>query len=377
MNHIFHYHVTGFLALKAGFSPAEAHELATSAQMVDQALMPYTVRIPGVMAPYLTPVTHHFGFWDPAQERSVWMPFHFFPSGSAESLRRDGRRSPWKVVPHSPPVKELLVAALRTRDTFRIGIALHTYADSWAHQEFIGQRDDFNALPGIMGIPPLGHAQAERLPDLFQATWHDGRLRDGEINNRRRFLDAARHIYRYLATFQRRTFSDEELVMAELEILLGPEEPPAPLSSMGSTVQASLRRGIQGIRGIAARLGADLSESTDDGAPADPRHPRSAGRSDSELEAVFMAHTGMPLPDRLAWRREALTLDDTDSLSDEEAAGINDKISWLKHELLSRVGYPAQVVNARPGFMESPFYRWCEAARDHAAAASAIIRNIA
>jgi hypothetical protein len=329
--------------------------------------------VPSRSAPYLSPVTHHFGFWDQAQEASVWMPYHFFPAASGGSKRRDGRISPWRVVPDSPPVKELLVSALRTDDPYRIGIALHTYADSWAHQEFTGRRDDFNALPGILGIPPLGHAQAERLPDLFQAKWRDARLVDPEVDNRRRFLAAARRIYRYLAVNRRRPFADEELVLTELELLLGPEEPAQAFDTLGSTIHDGINRGLKGMRNLAARFGATGPASGN--ADEDSRFPRRSGRSDAEMATAFAMATGLPDPDRQAWRRAALVLPEDDR-SDEESASINDKISWLRHELLTRAGYTPQTVEARSGFEDSHFWRWCEAARAHAAAAAAIIKQI-
>ena len=297
MNHIFHYHITAFLALKAGFQSEEAQVVAVSAQLPDHALRPETIRIPGKSTAYLSPVTHHFGFWDREQERSIWMPFHFFPGASSDSARHDGRTSPFRVVPDSQPVKELLVEALKTRNLYRVGIALHTYADTWAHQEFSGQRDDFNILPGVLGIPPIGHAQAERLPDLVQARWLDNRLLDPWINNRARFMQAARLIYKYLATFQRRSFADIELVMTELDLLLGPEESSVPLDTLGSRVNEGVRQGISTLKNLAGRLSGESPGNEE--LIRDPRQAVSVGISDEELALNFsrcnqiQAMTGM------------------------------------------------------------------------------------
>jgi hypothetical protein len=180
-------------------------------------------------------------------------------------------------------------------------------------------------------------------------------------------------VYRYLATNRRRPFADEELVLTELELLLGPEEPPQPFDTLGSAIHGGISRGIKGVRELAARFGAGGDGSA---SPAgDSRAPRRSGRSDTELAVAFAMATGLPDPDRQAWRRAALILPDDDA-ADGEAASTNDKISWLRHELLSRAGYAPQAVDARPGFEDSHFWRWCEAARDHAAAAAAIMARI-
>lgn len=362
MNLIFHYYATGFLALRAGFEPAEARIIAYSAQYVDHALVPHRVEADkpgGGRAVYRTMATHHFGFWDPAQEDSVWLPFHFFPGGDPAPRpgRIDRRASVEAVVPNGEPVRELLVAALRSDDPYRIGIALHCYADSWAHQNFTGRRDDFNTLSAGSLIPPIGHAQAESAPDIMHARWLDGRFEAPEVDNRRRFLEAARLMYKYLATNRRRSFADAPAVLADLERMLGPV--------VDNDEAVGLAAGLAG----AIRQKIDLLRET-------KRHPLLCGADDAELERLLRIGTGMPPYQRGAWRREALAGVDDSLFADERVANVNDKAAWLKHELWRRAGAEPPVVRAGPGFFDSHWHRWSEAARDHAAAAREIIARI-
>lgn len=362
MNHIFHYYITGFLALRAGFSGNEAQTIATAAQYVDHALIPFQIH--GNEASwrgkpvYQAMATHHFGFWDQAQEDSVWIPFHFFPGGPSDlSNRVDGLRNDQSVKPNSPPVRELLIEALKTNDLFRMGIALHTYADSWAHQNFTGRREDFNRLHATVLLPPIGHAQAESSPDILHADWLDPRLIESRVHNRSRFLESARLIYKYLATNRRQGFADSDAVMGELELMLGPPWTDAEARPLGKGVQANIRKGLDALMSTKSL-------------------PLLCGRPDRELEYDFQIATGLPPYDRTRWRQEAFNNTEGPLSLIDDNANLNDKAAWLKHELLSRSGLPAPQVQAKPGFFESALYHWSEAARDHLQSARSIIRQI-
>lgn len=104
----------------------------------------------------------------------------------------------------------------RTRKLIKLGIALHTYADTWAHQNFSGifnptnnavaglelfinggwQKKDVDTLPSI--VPETGHAKAHCFPDCSHSRWryYNGVTRENfERDNPRIFLDAAGKIY--------------------------------------------------------------------------------------------------------------------------------------------------------------------------------------
>ncbi|PKL74513.1 MAG: hypothetical protein CVV27_20110 [Candidatus Melainabacteria bacterium HGW-Melainabacteria-1] len=114
--------------------------------------------------------------------------------------------------------REILVAALNTHNLYRIGLALHAYADTWAHQNFSGDAEAQNALDASSAFPAAGHLQAMKNPDNPRLVWIDGRLKEAfrEIRNADRFVKAATMIYRFLCTYNRRPFSDEAFVTDRL-----------------------------------------------------------------------------------------------------------------------------------------------------------------
>jgi len=78
---------------------------------------------------------------------------------------------------------------------YRIGIASHSYVDTWAHQNFVGWYDDFNHI-GFDIKPNIGHADGEHHPDWVSHKWTDSRLVEPEISNKHRFLSAAKELFK-------------------------------------------------------------------------------------------------------------------------------------------------------------------------------------
>jgi hypothetical protein len=169
--------------------------------------------------------TQSFDSVDDPRSRGIRLAFHFVPGVQAEAsaLRLDGKASPLVVTPNGPRAKDLLVAALKTRDPYRVGVALHTYADTWAHANFSGTMEATNAFVSDDPVPPVGHAPALKRPDALNEVWDDPRLvpAHARIVNRERFTAAARMVYKYLATYARRGFDDVDLVEMELAELWG------------------------------------------------------------------------------------------------------------------------------------------------------------
>jgi len=220
MNAEFHYYSVYFLCLRAGMSEKRCADIAFSSQYVDNAILAYEIDDGGGFS-YRSQVTQNYIFWDEETLRGIYLPFHFIPGvlDQASRERADGSASRWAVTPDSPLAKELLVAALKSGDDFRIGIALHTYADTWAHQHFSGRVERGNVVDPSSPLPPAGHLQALRAPDDAAGRWTDARLVPelSRVDNAARFRLAARKIYRYLRTYLRNGFEEEELVLDELE----------------------------------------------------------------------------------------------------------------------------------------------------------------
>ena len=217
MNIEFHYYTLFYLARNAGFDESEAQVIAISSQLVDECLMPWAVGQRGESA--ATEVTQNYSFWDEDVCRDIYRPFHFIPGERDTAARRrlDGKPGRWPVSADSPLAREILIAALKTGSPFRIGIALHAYADTWAHQDFSADQEEANSL-GRLGLPPVGHLQALGTPDDPRLSWSDPRLKaeHGAVDNSKRCAAAALRIFRFLRTYRRAGFKDDSLIVGHL-----------------------------------------------------------------------------------------------------------------------------------------------------------------
>jgi hypothetical protein len=117
------------------------------------------------------------------------------------------------------------VYCLEEKDPYLIGIGLHAFADTWAHQNFSAKNEDWNRIlrpdttPNASISLSAGHMQAGNNPDTIGSIWEDPRLEDPLVNNNARFIEAAKKIYRYLCIFRDKSFSDEGLVLEKIASL--------------------------------------------------------------------------------------------------------------------------------------------------------------
>ena len=326
MNIEFHYYVIHFLANQAGFGEDDAHTLAYSSQFVDHNIISYTIKIGGQT--YTTFPTQNYGFWDDSFPQEVYIPFHFFPGNPdyEKAKRLDGRKNGLNCTPNGPRVKEQLLEALKSRNLYRVGIALHTYADSWAHQNFSGQLEEWNNIEKRSLVPAIGHAQALRKPDNPGLRWRDPRLRkeNQAVENRDRMLAAARMIYKYLCTYNHRDFEDIDVVEWKLADLIG----------------------------------------------------MPGGKTSDERISDIVIEEPMEKYHRSDWLHAAFHV--TEDPGDSELFTGYDKLLWLKDAVLYRSSIvERKPVTAKPNFFETDFYKWLESARDHLAFAKRILKGIA
>ena len=221
MNIEFHYYALYYLCRSAGLPEDSASKIAVSSQMVDENLAAWEIK--GGDKSSLSIVTQNYQFWDEATAKNIYRPFHFLPGekAKADSYRKDGRAGKHPVTADSPLAREILIAALRSGNPYRIGVALHAYADTWAHQNFSADQEPQNALDPRSPLPPVGHLQALKHPDNPRLVWKDPRLKDEyvDVRNARRFSRAATMIYRFLATYRKKGFEDEAFVIGRLREL--------------------------------------------------------------------------------------------------------------------------------------------------------------
>jgi hypothetical protein len=197
----FHYYITYILARKADFSQDDSAVLAYSSQYTDDNTYHYCINF-AKSNPYLNIVSQTMDITKPNEKRKwIYPVFHFFPGDphSPTAARKDGRTDPFNTTPNSGNVKRAFEDALNSGNIYRIGIATHVYADTWAHQNFCGSKDNFNAIKtfGSAFIPDIGHADAGHNPDMVCHEWEDDRLvpDNCKISNNERFLEAAQNIF--------------------------------------------------------------------------------------------------------------------------------------------------------------------------------------
>ena len=231
----FHFHCIGVLARASGFTSSDALIIAYASQYVDNSTESERIRIEseeGDIKFTIEPVRTAYELLKPDQgmrslswsaQKRVWIPFHFIPPRPF-----DPRQPTFSYItePGSPFAELLLEEAAREgnylRRLCRIGVALHTYADTWAHKGFSGRKNtdenevenieiydpdkekwEYLTIENIVDdlMPELGHAQALYFPDIPYQKWRctiGPSKKPGGDDNLTSYLQAAEHIYERL-----------------------------------------------------------------------------------------------------------------------------------------------------------------------------------
>ncbi len=191
----FHHATTYVAARLAGFPHKEAEIVAHSAQYVDDATSTDPIRFNNKFL--YAPISSAHKMIDPRNMKDftnhqVWIPFHFLPGN-------EGSKPVERLIckPNSPIAKEMVRQAIMVHDKpntlHRLGVTMHVYADTWAHQGFAGLLDDVNEVENAEekgksdvfddfigkwwrdvldnAIPPLGHGRATIFPDMPFLKW--------------------------------------------------------------------------------------------------------------------------------------------------------------------------------------------------------------
>jgi hypothetical protein len=209
MNIDFHYGVVYIAARFGGMTAADALTVAHACQYVDDATTRGILRFKGGETFERFATAHKlfdYANTENDQNRLVWTPFHFLPAGEGETLEE-------KAIcrPDSEVAREVVRRAIRQRDSetglHRLGVTLHSYVDTWAHQGFAGIESPWNRVhlleaqdctrkgwlaslqlatehllerieADVLTVAlPVGHGAALHYPDQPWARWHyiDGR----------------------------------------------------------------------------------------------------------------------------------------------------------------------------------------------------------
>ncbi len=194
----FHYYMTYLIAAKAGYSASESTTIAHAAQSVDDNHIPIRLVDEGGIS-YENSISQTMDILRPHEDSLIYPIFHFIPGDpkAPSARRKDGVQHQMVTTPNSALANQMLDAALRSKDLYRIGVSAHGFVDTWAHQNFVGARDPFNEFATSFWarveqeMMAVGHAHAKHNPDWPALVWEDTRLVESTVDNRARFLEAA------------------------------------------------------------------------------------------------------------------------------------------------------------------------------------------
>lgn len=233
----FHHAVTYVVGRLAGFDHKDAATIAYAAQYVDDAVNDGYVEFDDERRYHRIATAHRHlqlvGDLDDRKAAELWLPFHFLPGNGGLPAGQDpkgGHGAKLVCTPNSPIAQAMTRACIQYRKKpfglHRLGVAAHVFADTWAHQGFIGVRNERNDLTEAVNVatgeeldinelPPLGHGQAGHYPDQPFLHWRfTNEL--GEVidrNNPEDFTTAADQLCR---VFQRYIAGDADLVVTGL-----------------------------------------------------------------------------------------------------------------------------------------------------------------
>lgn len=257
MNINFHYFAVKTIARKAGISEKKAQMLASYSQLIDDFDIYAPIRLDNVpdFARHLAEKSTIGGWWfypvttgfnsnmDMARlileenQRLITVPFHFVTKKSLNQYPKDNSRQNYRSEPthlnDGSLMSKMLSAACakykeqkNAENLMRIGMLIHTFADTYAHQSFSGlwgwendskvikvidNNDDKNLTSKYKStiyenLPAIGHTNVYHAPDdsfvrfdiELKLSENDRYIVRYNRSNTKEFTIAAREIYNYL-----------------------------------------------------------------------------------------------------------------------------------------------------------------------------------
>ncbi|MBD2693141.1 DUF6765 family protein [Anabaena catenula] len=219
----FHHGVTYVVARLAGFEHEDASIIAYCAQYVDDAINSGLIRFDnGAMFTRISSA-HKMLDYRNFQELAihhVWIPFHFLPGNGGKPAGEDPEgKFIEKLIcrPNSDVAQQMVRECIQRRESayglHRLGITMHVYVDTWAHQGFAGVNHRVNEAKKLLDendqpdrnlmdrlknyfvseALPLGHGAVLSHPDKPFLRWGyiNGRGEKISRNNPEDFLEAA------------------------------------------------------------------------------------------------------------------------------------------------------------------------------------------
>ncbi len=175
----FHLAGTYVIARMAGFDHEQARIIGSCAQYVDDAAENGAVRFHGGYLYAMYSSAHKMldyrNFEELANHR-MWIPFHFLPGNNSKELgdgNEDAHIDRLLCRPDSAPAREMLRSVILQGNApyglHRLGVAMHVYADTWAHQGFAGVIHEVNSASNIrqMGSQEADPDMTARVSNFF------------------------------------------------------------------------------------------------------------------------------------------------------------------------------------------------------------------
>src|SRR5947209_2863832 len=138
MNIDFHYGIIYVVNRLAGLPPADAGTVAHACQYIDDATTNGVLTFAGGESFDRFASAHEaFDYLNclDSDNRLVWAPFHFLPGGEGDTFdKRVVCRKDSKVAREM--VRRFLANHPEENELQALGVLLHTYVDTWAHQGF-------------------------------------------------------------------------------------------------------------------------------------------------------------------------------------------------------------------------------------------------
>lgn len=192
MDYEFHYYITALIARASGFDHQASLIIAESCQFVDDnkdVIIVYDKKSDVFVSK--TTQGYDILLYGQHELEGIYVRYHFLPDfvgGKISYITKEGSTS----------AKFLITQAIKSKNPYLIGIAAHSYADTFAHQHFSGLLEIRNA-PNDKLPKAYGHTYYGELPDLVGITWYNIRQKV-IIRNNARFLRAAEKLFGFFCS---------------------------------------------------------------------------------------------------------------------------------------------------------------------------------
>jgi hypothetical protein len=178
----FHHAVTYVAARLAGFADSDARIVAWSAQYVDDATQDGYITFDNRGMYYRIASAHKmldYRNLDELSNHHAWIPFHFLPGNeSLPAGEGHGIELTKRLIcrPDSFIARDMVEECIRNRgetpySLYQLGIAMHVYADTWAHQGFSGISDHLNKVHDLRDVDDQPYRKMIRHINDYYSLW--------------------------------------------------------------------------------------------------------------------------------------------------------------------------------------------------------------